>query len=38
MLFVKSIAYDSDNEPVYVGIQIINGERFSLYVYESANE
>lgn len=38
MLFVKSIAYDNDNEPMYVGIQIINGERFSLYVYESAND
>lgn len=37
MLFVKSMVYDNDNEPMCVGIQIINGERFSLYVYESSS-
>ena len=35
LLFVRSTAYDSAGEPLYAGIQIINGDRFSLYVYES---
>lgn len=35
LLFVKSTAYDENGEPVYAGIQLINGDRFSLYVYES---
>ena len=35
LLFVKSTAYDENGEPMYAGIQLINGERFSLYVYES---
>lgn len=34
-LFVKSTAYDENGEPMYAGIQLINGDRFSLYVYES---
>ena len=34
MLYVKSTAYDENNEPLYYGVQIINGHRFSLYVYE----
>ncbi len=34
LLFVKSTAYDENGDPLYVGIQIINGDRFSLYVYE----
>lgn len=37
MLFIKSVAYDIDNEPMYFGIQIVNGEHFSFYVYESVN-
>ena len=35
LLFVKSTAYDENGEPMYAGIQLINGDRFSLYVYES---
>ena len=35
LLFVKSTAYDDNGEPMYAGIQLINGDRFSLYVYES---
>lgn len=35
LLFVRSTAYDSEGEPMYAGVQIINGDRFSLYVYES---
>ena len=33
LLFVKSTAYDENGEPMYAGIQLINGDRFSLYVY-----
>ena len=36
LLYVKSTAYDANGIPMYVGTQLINGERFSLYVYESA--
>ena len=36
LLYVKSTAYDTNGIPMYVGTQLINGERFSLYVYESA--
>lgn len=35
LLYIRSIAYTGDNQPVYEGKQLINGERFSLYVYES---
>lgn len=35
LLFVKSTAYDENGEPMYAGIQLINGDRFSLYAYES---
>ncbi len=35
LLFVRSTAYDDAGEPLYAGVQIINGDRFSLYVYES---
>ena len=35
LLFVKSTAYDENGEPMYAGIQLSNGDRFSLYVYES---
>ena len=35
LLFVKSTAYDENGEPMYAGIQLINGDRFSLYVDES---
>ena len=30
LLYVKSTAYDANGIPMYVGIQLINGERFSL--------
>ena len=35
LLLVKSTAYDENGEPMYAGIQLINGDRFSLYVYVS---
>ena len=35
LLFVKSTAYDENGEPMYAGIPLINGDRFSLNVYES---
>lgn len=38
LLFVRSTAYDSSNEPLYAGVQVINGDRFSLYVYETDGE
>ena len=38
MMFVKSTAYDQNREPIYVGVQIINGERFSLNVYEKVED
>lgn len=38
LLFVRSVAYDNHDEPLYVGIQIINGERFSLHVYETSKK
>lgn len=38
LMFVRSTAYDKDGEPMYAGIQIINGDRFSLYVYETNGE
>ena len=38
LMFVRSTAYDQENEPLYAGIQIINGDRFSLYVYATNGE
>ena len=38
LLFVRSTAYDRDGEPVYAGVQVINGDRFALRVYESDGE
>lgn len=38
LLFVRSTAYDNNNDPLYAGVQIINGDRFSLYVYETSGE
>lgn len=35
LLFIKSVAYTKDREPVYVGTQIFNGDRCSLYICES---
>lgn len=34
LIFIKSIAYDMNDEPMYIGVQIINGERFSFYIQE----
>lgn len=34
LLLVRSTAFDKDGEPLYAGQQIINGDRFTLYVYE----
>lgn len=38
LIFVRSTAYDKSGEPMYAGIQIINGDRFALYVYETNGE
>lgn len=38
LLFVRSTAFDNHGEPLYAGEQIINGDRFSLYVYETSGE
>ena len=35
MLCVRSTAFDKNGEPMYAGVQIINGDRFTLYVYET---
>lgn len=35
LLYIRSVAYSSDNQPIYAGKQLINGERFSFYVCES---
>lgn len=37
LLYVKSTVFDKSGAPMYAGTQIINGERFSLYVYESTD-
>lgn len=34
LILIKSIARDSNDEPMYIGVQIINGERFSFYIQE----
>lgn len=34
MISVRSTAYDKKGEPIYAGIQLINGDQFKLYVYE----
>lgn len=38
LLFVRSTVYDQNDQPLYYGIQLINGGRFSLYVYEREME
>lgn len=38
LLFVRSTVYDQEDQPLYYGIQLINGGRFSLYVYERETE
>lgn len=35
LLLVRSTAYDAEGAPLYAGVQLINGDRFSLYVYET---
>lgn len=35
LLLINSTAYTKDNQIIYSGRQLINGERFSLYVYET---
>lgn len=35
LLYIKSVTYTKENEPIYVGTQIVNGDRFSFYVYET---
>lgn len=36
LLYIKSVAFSKDGEPLYAGIQVINGDVFSFYVYETA--
>lgn len=38
LLLVKSTAFDNNGEVFYAGEQIINGDSFSLYVYETDGE
>ncbi len=38
LLFVRSTAFDQYGDPLYAGTQIINGDRFSLYVYERVGD
>lgn len=38
LLFVRSTAFDKNGDPLYCGVQIINGDRFSLYVYETSDD
>lgn len=38
LLFVKSTAYDDNGDPIHAGIQIVNGEKFPLHVYERRGE
>lgn len=35
LLFIKSVTYTEDHEPLYVGIQIFNGESCSFYICQS---
>lgn len=35
LLYIKSVAYTREREPIYVGTQIFNGDRCSFYVCES---
>jgi GntR family transcriptional regulator len=35
LLLIKSVTFSNKNEPLYYGLQIFNGDRFSFYVYES---
>ena len=32
LLYICSVAYDEEGHPVYVGRQIYNGDRLSLYI------
>ncbi len=38
LILIKSLALDSKEEPMYIGIQIINGERFSFYIQEGSKK
>ena len=35
LMLVRSTAFDKNGEPLYAGSQIIRGDRFTLYVYET---
>ncbi len=35
LLFIKSVAYTQEREPLYAGVQVFNGETCSFYVRES---
>lgn len=38
LLYIKSVAYTYDKEPLYAGAQVFNGEVCSLYVCESVEQ
>lgn len=38
MMYVKSTAYDQSHEIIYAGIQLINGDRYTLNVYEVSQD
>ena len=38
LLYIKSVAYTYDREPLYAGAQVFNGEVCSLYVCESVDK
>ena len=38
LLYIKSVAYTYDREPLYAGAQVFNGEVCSLYVCESVEQ
>lgn len=38
LIRIRSITYNIQGEPVYAGIQIVNGECFSFYIYERGEQ
>ncbi|MDY5482655.1 MAG: phosphonate metabolism transcriptional regulator PhnF [Clostridium sp.] len=38
LLYIKSVTYTNDREPLYAGVQLFNGETCSFYVCESVDQ
>ena len=38
LLYIKSVTYTYDREPLYAGVQLFNGETCSFYVCESIEQ